>query len=327
MTTNIGRDAKPLAQTSIVKQRREKQLRHTLRRMRRIWPLYVMIIPAVLYFAIYKYAPMWGIQIAFKDYKITKGIMGSAWMDPLFHWFSYFFKTPIAMNVLSNTIILSFSKLIIGMVPPLIFALALSECRHKYFSRVVQTVSYLPHFFSWVIIYGICITMLGEGKGVINKLITSMGGQAIPFMTSNQYFRGVLVGTDLWRSIGWSSIVYLAAIMSIDTSMYEAATIDGCGRFRQMLYITLPSLGKIFVVLLITKVGHILDAGFGQVYVFMNARVSKTAEIIDTWVYTQGIGKMKYSLSTAVGLMKSVISCILVLGTNALARKWDSSLW
>ena len=154
-----------------------------------------------------------------------------------------------------------------------------------------------------------------------------MGGAAIPFLSNKKYIRGVLIGSSLWKGIGWSSIVFLAAIAGIDTTMYEAATIDGCGRFRQIWYITLPNLARIFVVLLITKVGHVLDGGFEQVYIFLNDRVRATAEIIDTWVYTQGLGKQQYSLTSAVGLMKSVLSCGLVLGTNALARKWDSSLW
>ena len=192
---------------------------------------------------------------------------------------------------------------------------------------MIQTISYLPHFLSRVIVYGICVAMLSESTGIVNVNLRKMGLTTIPFLTSNSYFRSVLIGSELWKDIGWSSIVYLAAIMGIDTAMYEAATIDGCGRFRQILHITLPSLGKIFVVLLITRVGNILDAGFNQVYVFMNERVQSTAEIIDTWVYTQGLGKMKYSLSTAVGLMKSVLSCFLVLGTNAIARRWEGSLW
>ena len=301
--------------------------RRMVRALKRFWPLYIMVIPGILFFLIYKYLPMYGIQIAFKNYSIRKGIEASPWMDPWYHWFEYFFKSPSSIQVITNTLILSLSKLVVTMIPPLIFALAISECRFKRFAKVVQTVSYLPHFLSWVIIYGICVAMLSESTGIVNRLMRQWGFNSIPFLTSNSYFRGVLIGSDLWRSLGWSSIIYLAAITGIDTSMYEASTIDGCGRFRQIWYITLPNLTRIFVVLLITQVGHILDAGFNQVYVFMNSRVQTTAEIIDTWVYTQGLGKMKYSLSTAVGLMKSVLSCILVLGTNALARKWDGSLW
>ena len=295
--------------------------------LRRFWPLYLMMVPGLMYFAVYKYVPMWGAQIAFKDFAIRKGISGSPWKEPLTYWFTYFFRSPASRQIIYNTLILSFSKLLVCMLPPLIFALAISECRYKTYSRVIQTVSYLPHFLSWVIVYGICVAMLSESTGILNVTLRKMGLQTIPFLTSNSYFRGVLIGSELWKDIGWSSIVYLAAIMGIDTAMYEAATIDGCGRFRQILHITLPSLGKIFVVLLITRVGNILDAGFNQVYVFMNERVQSTAEIIDTWVYTQGLGKMKYSLSTAVGLMKSVLSCILVLGTNAIARRWEGSLW
>ena len=256
------------------------------RAIRQYWPLYVMLIPGMLFFLVYKYAPMYGIQIAFKNYSLKKGISGSPWLTetgkPLLYWFQRFFKTPQSRQIISNTLVLSLSKLLVGMLPPLIFALAISECSFKRYSRVIQTVSYLPHFLSWVIIYGICATMLGETSGVINNLFKKLGWNTVPFLNSSKYIRGVLVGSSLWQSIGWSSIVYLAAIAGIDTSMYEAATIDGCGRFRQIWYITLPNLG---------------------------------------------LGKAQYSLTTAVGLMKSVLSCGLVLGTNALARKWDSSLW
>jgi putative aldouronate transport system permease protein len=286
-----------------------------------------MLIPGMLFFLVYKYAPMYGIQIAFKMYRAKDGITGSAWCNPWYYWFQRFFKSPSSMRMIKNTLILSVSKIVVGMFPPLIFALCINECTYKRYSRVIQTVSYLPHFLSWVVIFGICQTMMAESNGVINRMITSMGGKALPFLTNSKYIRSVLVGTDLWHSIGWSSIVYLASIMGIDTSMYEAARIDGCGRFRQIWYITLPNLSRIFVVLLITKVGSILDGGFNQVYVFMNERVQNSIEIIDTWVYTEGIGKMQYSMSTAVGLMKSVLSAGLVLGTNALARKWDGSLW
>ena len=298
-----------------------------LRALRRYWPLYLMAIPGMLYFIIYKIVPIFGAVIAFKNFTIKKGIWGSPWAQPWYQHYKYFFRSPSNVRIITNTITLSLGKLVVGLLPPLIFALAISECSFKRYSRVIQTVSYLPHFLSWVIIYGICATMLGETSGVINNLFKKLGWNTVPFLNSSKYIRGVLVGSSLWQSIGWSSIVYLAAIAGIDTSMYEAATIDGCGRFRQIWYITLPNLGRIFVVLLITKVGNILDGGFNQVYVFMNDRVRASAEIIDTWVYTQGLGKAQYSLTTAVGLMKSVLSCGLVLGTNALARKWDSSLW
>lgn len=313
-----------LTQPNLRKGSRWENFRRTIIRW---WPLYLMLLPGIVYFIVYKYIPMGGLIIAFKKYQPRKGIWASPWADPWFKYFKQFFDSPANSRVLTNTITLSLWKLVVGMFPSLIFALAVSECRSKRFARVVQTVSYLPHFFSWVVVYGICVAMLSQTNGVVNTFIKKMGGTAIPFMTSNKYFQGVLVGSDLWKGLGWGAITYLAAIMGIDPSLYEAATVDGCGRFRQIWYITLPCIRKIFVVLLIMKIGNILDAGFNQVYVMMTDEVRQSGEIIDTWVYTQGLGKMNYSLATAVGLMKSVISCVMVFGANALARKWESAIW
>ena len=293
----------------------------------RWWPLYLMLIPGIVFFAVYKYAPMGGLVLAFKNFKIKKGIWGSPWADPWYKFFVQFFKSPANRNIIRNTISISLWKLFVGMFPSLIFALAVSECRKRGFARIVQTVSYLPHFLSWVVVYGIATAMLSVNRGVVNDVIKKLGGEAIPFLNSNKYFQGVIIGTDLWKGLGWGAITYLAAIMGIDTALYEAATVDGCGRFRQIWHITLPGIRKIFVVLLILKVGTILDAGFNHVYVFLTDEVRSSGEIIDTWVYTQGIGKSNYALATAVGLMKSVLSTVLVLGTNALSRKWEASIW
>lgn len=310
-----------MAKTRVIQKKRFKDI------MQRYWPFYLMMIPAAVFFFIFKYWPMAGIVIAFKNYIPKKGIINSGWVHPFLHWFQYFLKSPSCRNVIANTVVISLLKLVFCMIPPIIFALAISETRFKGLSKFIQTVSYLPHFLSWVIIYGICIAMLSESTGVVNVFLRNHGMSPIPFLTSNAHFRAVLVGTDLWKSIGWSSIVYLAAIMGIDTEMYDSAIIDGCGRFRRIWYITLPALRKIFVVLLVLRVGKILDAGFNQVFVFINDQVRNSSEIIDTWVYSEGLGQGRYSLSTAVGLMKSVLSCTMVFGTNALARKWDSALW
>ena len=297
------------------------------RTLYRWWPLYLMLIPGIVFFAVYKYAPMGGLVLAFKNFKIKKGIWASPWADPWYKYFVQFFKSPANRNIIKNTISISLWKLFVGMFPSLIFALAVSECRQRGFARIVQTVSYLPHFLSWVVVYGIATAMRSVNRGVVNDVIKKLGGEAIPFLNSNKYFQGVIIGTALWKGLGWGAITYLAAIMSIDTSLYEAATVDGCGRFRQSWHITLPGIRKIFVVLLILKGGTILDAGFNHVYVFLTDEVRSSGEIIDTWVYTQGIGKCNYSLATAVGLMKSVLSTVLVLGTNALSRKWEASIW
>lgn len=298
-----------------------------LRSLGRWWPLYVMMLPGIIYFLVYKFAPMYGTVIAFKNFSVKKGILGSDWANPWYKYFQEFFKSPANTRVIKNTLSLSFWKLLMGMFPSLIFALAVSECRSRRFARVVQTISYLPHFLSWVVVYGICMAMLSESNGVVNNLIQSMGHSPIPFLTSNQYFQATLVASDVWKGLGWGAITYLAAIMGIDPTLYEAATVDGCGRFRQIWHITLPCIRKVFVVLMILKVGTILDAGFNQVYVMMTDEVKMSGEIIDTWIYSRGLGKLNYSLATAVGLLKSVLSFIMVFGTNKLARKWDSAIW
>jgi putative aldouronate transport system permease protein len=301
--------------------------KHFWKTVAKWWPLYVMMLPGIVYLIVYKYVPMLGIVIAFKNYQLKLGIFKSPWVTPWYKYFKEFFSSPANTRVIRNTITISIGKLLAGMFPSLIFALAVSECRNKKFTRVVQTISYLPHFLSWVVVYGICMTMLAENTGVINKFLASVGLKSIPFLTSNSYFQGTLIGSDLWKSVGWSSITYLAAIMGIDQELYDAAEVDGCGRFRQIWYVTLPGIRRIFIVLLVLKLGTILDAGFNQVYVMMNDQVKLSGEIIDTWIYTRGIGKLNYSLSTAVGLLKSVIAAVLVFGTNKLARKWDSAIW
>lgn len=293
----------------------------------RWWPLYLMLLPGVLYFTVYKFIPMSGIVLAFKDFSVKKGIFGSSWASPWYKYFAEFFKSPANIRIIKNTLIISIGKLLIGLLPSLIFAIAISECRGRLFTKVVQTVSYLPHFLSWVVVYGICTVMLSENSGVINKFLNLLGISSIPFLTSNNYFQGTIIFSDLWKGLGWGSITYLAAIMGIDQELYDAAKVDGCGRFRQVLYITLPGIRKIFVVLLVMKLGNVLDAGFNHVYVFMTEQVQMSGEIIDTWVFTRGIGRLNYSLATAVGLMKSVIAAVLVIGTNKLARKWESALW
>ena len=298
-----------------------------LRALRRYWPLYLMAIPGMLYFIIYKIVPIFGAVIAFKNFTIKKGIWGSPWAQPWYQHYKYFFRSPSNVRIITNTITLSLGKLVVGLLPPLIFALAISECRNKYVARAIQTVSYLPHFLSWAVVYGICLTMLSESTGVINGLIKSFGGKTIPFLTSNKYFRGVLIGSDLWKNLGWGAITYIAAIMGVDTTLYEAATVDGCGRLRQIIHVTLPGIRKIFVVLMIMNVGKILNVSFTQVNVMMNDSVRQSGEIIDTWIYTEGLGKLNYSLSAAVGLLKSVISFMLVFATNRLARKWECEIW
>ena len=291
------------------------------RAMTRWWPLYLMLLPGIIYFLVYKYAPMYGLVIAFKKFSIKKGILGSPWVTPWYKYFEQFFSSPANRNVIKNTITLSLWKLAVGLFPSLIFALAVSECRNRFFARIVQTISYLPHFLSWVVVYGICVAMLSQSNGVVNTFIKKMGGTAIPFMTSNKYFQAVLVGTDLWKALGWGAIIYLAAIMGIDTSLYEAATVDGCGRFRQIWYITLPSIAPTITILFILAVGGILGNDFQKILLLYNPRVYSTADVVSTYVYRSGIEGSSFSYSAAPGLLLNVVSLIFLVAANWVSRK------
>lgn len=306
------------------KKNRKKRFVHA---MKWNWQYYLMLFPCIIYYIIFKYSPMYGVIIAFKDFNITKGIMKSPWADPLFKHFEYFFSSPYASQIIGNTLEISFYKILFGLFPPIILAILISECRSKWFQKFVQTASYLPHFLSWVIIYGIMIAFFSQSTGLINRWLTEWGDSSYPFLTNPDHFQAMIVGSDIWKSMGWGAIIYLAAIAGIDTTLYEAARIDGCGRLKRIWYITLPMLRSVFILQLILRVGSILDAGFDQIYIIATPQVLNVAEIIDTWVFKEGIQRMNYSLASAVGLLKSIIGLVLVFGTNKLARKWDEGLW
>lgn len=289
--------------------------------------LLVMIVPGVLFFLLYKYYPMYGVLIAFKDFRIRDGILASPWANPWFKHFRSFFSSPYWKQVLTNTIIISFSKLIIHMVACIALAVLLSEVRVLWFKRAVQTITYLPHFLSWVIIYGIIYAIASESSGLINTILRAAGHPTIPILTNSSLFRPLLVFTDVWKDAGWGAIIYLAAIAGIDPSLYEAAEIDGANRFQRIIHVTLAGIRPTIIIMTILRLGSVMDAGFDQIYILYNQRVMPVADIIDTWVYRTGLEQMNYSLSTAVGLFKSVISMVLVVSMNRLSRKWEESLW
>ena len=316
--------AKTVALKSGAPQSKTRQL-HKI--MTKYWPLYVMLTPCLLYYAIFKYGPMYGIVIAFKDYKIADGILASPWADPLLKHFQYFFSSPYAPQVIRNTLIISGLKIVFGLIPPVILAVVISECRSKWFGKLAQTASYLPHFLSWVIIYGISVAFFSQSTGLINRWITELGGKSYPFLTSSEHFRAVLVGTDVWKGMGWGAIIYLAAITGIDPALYEAASLDGASRLQRILYITLPCLRNVFIMQMILRMGSVLDAGFDQIYIMATQQVLDVSEILDTWVFKEGLQRMNYSLASAVGLLKSIVGLVLVFGTNKLARRWGSALW
>lgn len=291
------------------------------RKYRKYPELCLMLLPVVVYFIIFKYVPMAGIVIAFKDYKIGVGIGASEWIG--FKNFFDVFGTPTFTRSVVNTLIISLLKLAVGFPAPILLALMLNEVRHSGFKRVVQTISYLPHFLSWVIMAGILSQLLSPNNGAVNDIISRLTGEksTIYFLGDNAYFRGTVVITDVWKGIGWGSILYLATISSIDPTLYEAAICDGATRFQRVKYITVPSIMPTITIMLILNLGSILDAGFDQILNLYNAAVYKTGDIIDTYVYRYGLYQMNYAIGTAVGLFKNIIGFVLVVGTNVIAKK------
>lgn len=305
---------------------------HTVRKaMRiRIWnarALYLMLLPGLVYYSVFRLAPMVGLVISFKDYRLTKGLMGSAWATPLFKHFNQFISSPYFNQLLRNTFLIGFFKLIICILPPIAFAILLSECRFKLFKSVVQTMSYMPHFLSWVIVYAILMAFLSESSGVVNRALIQAGGSAIPFLTSPKYFRAVLVFSQLWVDIGWSAIIYFAAITAIDPSLFESARIDGAGRMRCIWHITLPSIRSVIVLLMVLRLGTILDAGFDQIYVMYNIQVYSVADILDTWVYRTGLQQLNFSLGASVGMFKSLVGMALIIIANIIAKRMGERIW
>lgn len=298
-----------------------------MKRIKKYKALIIMILPAVLFFAVFCYVPMYGVVLAFKDYSISKGIMGSDWVG--LYYFERLFSSSRFWGVLENTLIISVLKLVIGFFPPILFALFLNEIKNKRFKKLTQTASYLPYFISWIVMAGIVREMF-SANGMVNQIVTAFGGNPQIWLSKKEYFRAILVGTDVWKGFGWGSIIYISALSGIDPQLYEAASLDGAGRFRKMLSITIPCLVPVITINLILSMGGVLNAGFDQIFNLTNSSVKSVADIIDTYVYELGIQNRDYSLSTAVGLFKSVIALIMVLGTNFAAKKINGeeyTLW
>ena len=287
---------------------------------------YIMLIPGILFFLVFCYGPMYGLVIAFQDFYPLRGISGSDFVG-LKH-FRELFTNPFFLSVLRNTLIISFYKLLICFPAPIIFCLALNEIKSHGFKKAVQSISYLPHFISWVVVSGIFLEFLSPSRGPINILLKELGFEPIFFVADPKYFRAVLVITDMWKSVGWGSIVYLAAITNVDPALYEAAEMDGAGRIKQILHVTLPSIMPIITVMFIMESGKILNDSFQQVYNFLTPTTYGVGDVISTFVYRMGIQNMQYSFTTGVDLFKNTISFILVVITNAIARKTsDYGLW
>jgi putative aldouronate transport system permease protein len=306
---------------------KKKKILKKWRLLLRYKGLYLLLLPGILYYAMYRYAPMYGAIIAFKDFNIMDGMLGSPWADPWYKHFAYFYDSPYFNQILTNTFLISLYKMVLGVPPGIILAIMLHEVGNQKFKKFVQTISYMPHFLSWVIIYGILIAFLSESSGLVNLMIKENYGHSIPFLTSTDWFRSILVGSEIWQGVGWSAIIYLAAISGIDPTLYEAAKVDGAGRLRKIWHITLPGIRNIICLMLILKIAHMLDAGFDQIYIMYNIQVYPVSDIVDTWVFRTGLEQWNFSLASAVGLFKSAISLVLVLAANRIASKWGEGIW
>ncbi|WP_342774510.1 ABC transporter permease [Paenibacillus piri] len=313
-----------------------KSARHSLSRSTKGWRsiksnrfYYYLILPGMLYFLIFDYIPMFGIIIAFKDISPFEGVQAiftGEWVG--FKHFVRFWNSYYFWNVMRNTLLISLYKLFFGFPASIVLALLLNELRHAVFKRIVQTISYLPHFISTVVVAGLVMMVLSTDRGLLNAIVVFLGGEPVHFLGDPAYFRGILVISHVWQSIGWGSILYLAAMSGIDPGLYEAAKMDGAGRYRQMWHITLPGITHVIVIMLIFSIGGLLNAGFEKVLLLYSPAVYEVADIIDTYVYREGLLSLNYSFATAVGLFKNVLAMFLILGANYIAKKMNQTgIW
>ena len=290
--------------------------------------LLLMLVPGLLLILIFNYGPMYGLLMAFQDFQVTKGIWGSPWVG-LKH-FQEFFSNPSAVNALRNTLLISFLKLAFGFPAPILLAILFNELRNGIFKRASQTISYMPHFVSWIVFAALITAMLSPSTGVINQFLKFLGIRPIYFMADPGWFRVVLIASEIWKEIGWGAIIYLAALSGVDPTLHEAAVVDGATRIQRILYINIPSLLPIAALMLILRMGGILNAGFDQVFNMYNVQVYQTADIIDTYVYRTGLADLKYSFAAAVGFFKSAVGLVMVVVVNEIARRMSDryyALW
>ena len=293
---------------------------------RRHYALYIMLLGPVLFYLIFCYGPMGGLIIAFKDYNLRKGIWGSEWCG--MEVFERIFSTSKFWRAFKNTLVLNVLSLLIGFPAPILLALCLNELRTGIFKKGLQTVLYLPHFMSWVIIGGMVVQIFATDSGLVNEFLRKIGLPGVPFLSSAGGWIGTYVGVSVWQSIGWGAIIYMSAITGIDQEQYEAAKVDGCSRFRMMYKITLPNIIPTIVIMLILKIGGMVSIGFEQPFMLGNDMVKDVSEVLSTYAYTVGIGQGKFSPATAIGLFQSVLNLILVISANRICNKISGeSIW
>ena len=296
------------------------------RSARKYWDLYLLLIPVLVYFILFKFLPMYGLQISFRDYQPRKGFFGSEWVG-LKH-FARFFSSYNCWNIIGNTLILSMLTLLFCFPLPIVLALLLNEMRNGAYKKVVQTATYAPHFLSTVVVVGMVTAFCSPSTGIVNVIIRAFGGEPIYFMAKKEWFRPLYIISEVWTSMGWDSIIFLSALAGVDVQMYEAARIDGASRTKQLLYITLPSIVPTIAVMLILNCGRVMNIGFEKVFLMQTDLNLSVSEVISTFVYRQGIISTQTSYATAVGLMNSGVNFLLVLLVNEISKRVSEvGLW
>ena len=291
--------------------------------IKRHFSVYALLVIPVVYYAIMKYGPIVNGQIAFKDFEPVDGVWGSVWVG--FKNFSTFIHSFYFGELMRNTILYSLAKLCVSVPLSIILSVALYECTHNVLRRIVQTLAYLPHFLSWVIMYGILLILFAKGDGLVNQVIESFGGSSLDFLTNTKVFPVMVVLSDAWKEMGWAAIIFIAALMGIDPSLFEAAMVEGASAVQRVWYITIPSIKPVIVTVVLLKLGTVLDAGFNQMFMLYSPAVYSVADIIDTWVYRQGLLEFQFALATAVGIFKGVIGMMLVMVSNKVVKKLTES--
>ncbi len=304
----------------------QKKLAWFLQHMRREWQIYVLLAPTIIWFILFLYKPMYGLQIAFKDYSIFRGIAGSPWVG--FEHFQTLFESDTFVRALKNTVIISALSMLFGFPMPIILALMFNEILNQTYKKTAQTLVYLPHFISTVIIAGIVVTAFSPSAGIVNTIIGWFGIEPIYFLTKPEWFRPIFIGSGIWQEAGFSSIVFLAAIAGVNPSLYESAVVDGASRWQMMWKITLPSIMPTIIIMLIIRIGNILEIGFELVILLYQPATYQTADVINTFIYRQGLQGGQYDVAAAAGLFNAVVAFVLVMTANTISRRVSrTSLW
>ena len=318
--------ADPSAAAHAARRPRPARLRRIGDHLRRDWQIYVMLLPTVVWLLLFLYKPMYGLQIAFKDYSVFRGIDGSPWIG--FDHFEQLFGNDQFLRAVRNTVVISAYSLLIGFPVPILLALMFNEVLHQGFRKATQTIVYLPHFISSVIIAGIVITAFSPSAGIVNTILGWFGLDPVYFLTRPEWFRPIFIGTGIWQEAGFQSIVYLAAIAGVSPTLYESAVVDGASRWQMMWRITIPSILPTIIIMLIIRIGNLMEVSFEMIILLYQPATYETADVVNTFIYRQGIQGGQYDLAAAAGLFNAVVAFVLVIAANAISRRYSrTSLW